>query len=643
MIKINGETLHTESKPSLIFMANDIENKGRSHKSYSVDVVNNSHNDRLLGGTFSRGYYRETRHDGLIEIDGFEFPGYLLITGINKRQASALFVSGSGLLWQQLENVNLREVDFTNFDRVLNLANVKASEDGGDVIFDVTDRGAFINNVSEFRDSIDITERYPAINIKALLQRLFLKLETGLTITGDIDKTYLLFTQERDVRNDAEWLKENVTELTANQTEGATSNTATGTVSEAIYIKFTSVGNIDPNNRWDNSDLEYTVPETGTYRFGCNVELSIDMSDNGGNVPKISFGAADGKWQGVIQVVKDKTTVIHQQAKTLNANLGAGLGMFNVDTSYIELQAGDKISFRALINFDYDFPTFASPWTLTVGIEGNQFTKLSRWYGAGSTIPANKVLPDMSALEFLRDLFKYLNIDVYYSPFFQQVELIQRKFAPATGETIEVFDYSEQLNEAANVELEYSTDKSQTPGSDLITITGAKSTKKVDFGFSKTLFAPVYRLVNNFKATFPVLWQANNPLVDFFSADYEVPERETRGNLRLLRYEGKISGDDYIQTFGGELNTSSETAKTFPAFVQVDVVPLHRWQYRSDDVRIRCKAKLTPEQVFRLYRQDLFKQAVALKLESGQVIATGVITEANQLNGDVYELNLRRL
>ena len=46
MININD--LHIQASVQLIFMCNSIANQGRSNKTYSINIVNDSHNDNLL-------------------------------------------------------------------------------------------------------------------------------------------------------------------------------------------------------------------------------------------------------------------------------------------------------------------------------------------------------------------------------------------------------------------------------------------------------------------------------------------------------------------------------------------------------------------------------------------------------------------
>ena len=50
---MNLNDLHTKGDPKLLFMANSLENKGQSHKSYTIRIVNDKYNDEQLDQIFS--------------------------------------------------------------------------------------------------------------------------------------------------------------------------------------------------------------------------------------------------------------------------------------------------------------------------------------------------------------------------------------------------------------------------------------------------------------------------------------------------------------------------------------------------------------------------------------------------------------
>jgi hypothetical protein len=57
---MNLNELHIESNPKLLFMANSINNKGQSHKSYTIRIVNDQYNDEQLDQIFSINHYEQS-------------------------------------------------------------------------------------------------------------------------------------------------------------------------------------------------------------------------------------------------------------------------------------------------------------------------------------------------------------------------------------------------------------------------------------------------------------------------------------------------------------------------------------------------------------------------------------------------------
>ena len=104
MININD--LHIRASVQLIFMCNSIANHGRSNKTYSINIVNDSHNDNLLNNIFSSKSNRTVKYDTTYMVDGILISGVLMINNILKTHATAVFVSGNGKLWESIENKN---------------------------------------------------------------------------------------------------------------------------------------------------------------------------------------------------------------------------------------------------------------------------------------------------------------------------------------------------------------------------------------------------------------------------------------------------------------------------------------------------------------------------------------------------------
>lgn len=98
----------------------------------------------------------------------------------------------------------LRNVDLKHRNIVLNKENVVASETGYPfIVFDLTDRGVFKGGLN----AIDITDRFPAINISQLLMDIFNFYGFAVKIldyTEYFNQLYLLFTGSGEVENNTE-------------------------------------------------------------------------------------------------------------------------------------------------------------------------------------------------------------------------------------------------------------------------------------------------------------------------------------------------------------------------------------------------------------------------------------------------------
>ena len=95
---ININSLHKEAGPRLVFEANLDVVKGKVNKTYSISIPNTSHNNKELNSLFSKYVNRKVSFPAKYTIEGVVFTGILLITEISEFLASALFITGNGLV-----------------------------------------------------------------------------------------------------------------------------------------------------------------------------------------------------------------------------------------------------------------------------------------------------------------------------------------------------------------------------------------------------------------------------------------------------------------------------------------------------------------------------------------------------------------
>ena len=169
MIEVNGIQLQVESEPRLLFMANDPEHKGRATKTFSIIIANNPVNNEALDNLFGKRYFRQVRFSATMQVKDITMLGSLLITDLDRLSAKGVFTTSNALLWELMEDKNVRSHDWSDFDVLLNDTNVMASENNADIVFELTDRGEFDFD-SGTAAKVDITERYPAVKIGKILE-----------------------------------------------------------------------------------------------------------------------------------------------------------------------------------------------------------------------------------------------------------------------------------------------------------------------------------------------------------------------------------------------------------------------------------------------------------------------------------------
>lgn len=629
---ININDLDVIGEVKLIFEANLDMSKGKSNKSYSIKLPDTSRNNNALQGMFSSYIGRKVSYPAIYTVQGVTLTGILLITDIERHLASGVFISGNGVVWQAMKDDKLSDIDLSEYDIKLNKTNVLASESGYPmVVFDLVDRGQFKGGTSE----IDIADRYPAINIKQLLIKLFNAYGFYLDVednTGYFNQLYLLFTRSDEIRNDAEWLQDSVFEAeAAPPTEYTDSGPSTKPVFE-IYKKLQFPNEITDNGgNYDHATHEYTVPQTGTYSFIYDYYLYIERP----NIATVSGLSCSIRLSvnGVVTAVQsiDVTNLTGYDTFVIRQ------GTYNSRPT--EYDSGDVISMY--IYFSGTIST-GSSWTVRVtqykdtsGFLNKFYVIPSRWYGAGSTIEINNILPKLTVSNFIKDVLVLLNAEVYFNENENATRLVVGRMQREPVAEVECYNYSEVLEEKTNTVISFATDKARPQPDKLIKLLGAKEIATIDVNYSRTLIAPCYRLFSETQTKIPILWQAGDPL-DFEQAKIP-PEQKTTANLRILRKATAVSGSYYL-SYGGILPSNKELQTSVLQFVEADIRSLHIYDSTIERKLIQCNAKLD---VSKLYDNTYFENDITLKdRRSGNILLIGRLKKAEQLRGNNYKLTI---
>lgn len=655
MIEVNGIQLQIKGEPRLLFMANSPEYKGRATKTFSIIIANNPTNNEALDNLFGKRYFRQVRFSATMQVQNTTMIGSLLITDLDRLSAKGVFVTSNALLWEKMEDKNIRSYNWDEFDTYLSDYYVMASDNGSDIVFELTDRGLFDYD-SGTAAKVDITERYPAVKIARILETIFKQEGVYLSWHGEPsvlnklqNKYYLQYTQDKEFRNSNEWMDKAFFYAQDLIPQFWKENNISGSVQWIVDLNMTVFSsNQNPGGYWSNANHEFTAKEKGTYRFVLNIMAMLNLRDSADMTPY----SASNKMMYKIRMYKNGSKFFEH---TFEADLEAGFNYYIqgdvgapliIDSKFMELQKNDVVNFDIRLDFDYEFRNVPFPFSGETNFELTFNTlaatnQMSRYYGAGSVVKLSEILPDMNTLKFFNSLFKTLGINVFYNHLINEVELHVENMLKPVGE-IAVFDVEERVEETQNIQLKFNTDKVQQPGDEVITFSGAKEDKEVKFDFSRVLFYSCYRLFNETNSKVSVLWDSENPLHHPRFINYVVPTHKTSGNLRVIEYEKRKTGVRYYQTYGYELSSNEALKTSMPVFKEINYVEHQRWQYSAEPVTIIAKAKLNQRQVWGLYMQEYFKYQVVLKTENGEAMQ-GWVEEAEQLEGDIYKITMRRV
>jgi len=636
MIDLN--LLQVRRDPSLIFTANTPDRKGLAFKTYTIDVPNNSHNNALLGGLFSTNAYLPVTFDAKYRIDNHLFIGTLTIDSINEISAKATFVSGNGYLWGKMGTVRMRDLDWSGYDTVLNKANVTGSESGDPfLLFDLADRGAFKNE-----RAIDITDRYPAINLKQLLVKLFHDFGTFVTfeewLTSLSDK-YLLYTQDNNVRNSNQWLQDSVFVGEEETISYFDTTTPVGLLEWDEKIAVTTV--TDNGSNWSGD--EYTIPEDGTYRFILKIEkYYVEFYDDQGGVPVIAVipPDVDGTCRLTFSIKKNGTDLIRVRTiETLTSGLYNIIDLtdIEVDTKPIQLSAGDVITFHTELfgnikSFSIGTMLFARQ-DLTTTVISNQ---LSRWYGAGSTIEVSTIVPDMTVLDFIKAVLNDFNLDVFYNDLTGQALIRSGKDMSVAG-TLVLFNWEQDIQQQADVLLEFKHDKARVPDDYLIKFSSpTRDEEVIDMATARTYVGSCWRLFGNSTAQIPVLWQAGDP-ADWQQAELP-PAQLTTAALRFVQRLPNAS-QPYKLTYGGDAAQNEDTISSALQLTDIDYRTLHLYDRSLQDVVISGRVVNIP--INKLADMTYFRRPVeVIDFTRGGQITTGWLLEATTSDGVTFSVKV---
>ena len=424
-LSVNGGLIDFIGEPKIILMANAPGDYsfGKAHKTYYIDIPPTSNNITLLGNS--------VKHDAILILGNIQISGILHIDTIDDDILQGMFVSGNGKVWDELRGNKLTDLDFSEYNHVLNKTNVDASETlGGFYKYDLFYRGTTIDTQEETtystyrnifweNERFDITERYPAFNVKGILNKIF----EGYELVDETDvfdtDMYVLFTKDYEFRNSKEWVDEYTKDITTTSSQ-ADIDTQVGDWSE-----FST--DISPIVYDPGPLFPFTIPETGAYRFDFDLPVNLRVTAMSGVVE-----TADS-----IEVISDAYVEINSSTRGLLLKRTYAYNVtgsspsisidLDIDTRYIECTAGEVITINIYFVGEYNIPIPpANPGgkaILTLSSGSNARILPLRYYGTGATVIVSDLMPDMDVLDFVKGICQWFNISIFTNPYTNQVIL----------------------------------------------------------------------------------------------------------------------------------------------------------------------------------------------------------------------------
>jgi len=288
-----------EQEAEMGFQVSDYDNfkTGKPFRSGQLSIPDNSNNRAILGSLFDADGSNKNRiiENVTYQNDVISLDGSIIITGQSYEDRvnvlTGVFVSGNALLWLDFGDDTMQDVDWSEYNHLLNASNVSDSETealNSLCVYDLCDRGKFIDDTV-----VDLIERYPAFNIRTMLLTIFKGYDVKSNFLNEtwFSKIYLLFTGTTDLRNSNEW-KESALIIGSGNLDLIDNTiymygpTVDWDRADDYYaVTFINPGQFDNGLNWDAVNNWYLVPETGTYRFKLNVDGDAFLWDENSGLP----------------------------------------------------------------------------------------------------------------------------------------------------------------------------------------------------------------------------------------------------------------------------------------------------------------------------------------------------------------------
>lgn len=375
--------------------------------SYTFEFDNNSENRRKLNivspvDGFDKSIYRINDIKLCDDNGSVIYTGYLQIQTLGDTFEASFFSGNNN--WFAMMTGNMIDMDYSEFNLDITKDNIEDSWDNTDgVIFPMINTGAFSTRSSA---NFKVEDFQPFIYVKNLVDKCFTS--SGLKLTGNLlyDWRYSHLITSTNRKSSAERAKERTVKV---------SKTIDQTINIGAYevVTFEIEDDVGDLGLWDNTLYRYTAD----VRMEVNVTYSLTTAGTS-IFPYL---------KNIVCVNGDE--VNYEGSLIIRAGFSYTKNFPDVKFSLskpIVLEAGDYLDIRGQVFGSFTIDIINASLTITPVRILN--------------VSGEILVPDVSKIEFVTDVFKLFNTVIDFNPFTKTVSVDTFK-SVAKSEEIDISQY----------------------------------------------------------------------------------------------------------------------------------------------------------------------------------------------------------
>ncbi|KKT30290.1 MAG: hypothetical protein UW18_C0019G0003 [Microgenomates group bacterium GW2011_GWF1_44_10] len=591
-IYIGTERADFSGDVGVVFSGGDIRDitEGRVNSSYEITLPLTAQNKKLLKYSDHLNVFSEVTDRGLIICDGtIVLQGKVIVLSYDNNSAS-LIIQGTSW-YDHFKDTRLRDLDLSAEDHLYTQANIEASWAGSAAFY----RYPMINFGQLFSQETGSTANWrandfiPMFRIVDILEAIFYPFTLAGGWLTEAAEKYVL-GKETIATGDYKNLKAvdaRVQTASDNQVSSVVPSGSGSTVitfTEAKLILNDVITN-EGSNFYSGAAARYLVPETGTYNF------AFDARPYWSTFVGLTINAQTL----TLKIVRDRGgSLVNLASQTWTyTSTDILLGVtYTIDTGHVHLEDGDYVYVTGymvndLANSGVDrtvIMNFIVATTRLYAVPDDRW----RYTGLNKLIEADKWLPDVTCMEFIRGVKEAYNLR-FTPDLFRQIVYIEStdKTYTTNERTLTGIDHADinvenvAENYASNIRLKFITDKADKAIDDVANNVGEQYYKDIALSsvyakkeieeyvnslFAWTVKGPMYQILL-YTTDILRIWGAQ----EFLTNSYYPAFRASEFKPRLLTWNGLTSG------FTWYLAGTSKT--TYPQATSEDMATVYSTNY----------------------------------------------------------------